>query len=92
MFFDVYQDLDAFETKLRINVFDRHNFKMISAAKLPGDELKQYLKVDKKNYLLEVSNREQLGQYLVENILVDSNNKAMMLLKAQSGTEGSDGA
>ena len=65
------QDLDAFEFKLRINVFDRQNFKMVSSAKLPGDELKQYLKIDKKNYLLEVNKREELGKYLVENILVD---------------------
>jgi len=92
MFFDVYQDLDAFDVKLRINVFDRLTFKMVSSAKLNGDELKAYLRTDKKNHLLEVSNREELGKYLVENILVDAPNKAMMLLKSQTGQEVPDGA
>lgn len=65
---------------------------MISSAKLAGDELKSYLRTDKKNHLLEVHNREELGKYLVENILVDVSNKAMMLLKSQLGNEASDGA
>jgi len=33
--------------------------------------------------LLESNKREELGQYLVENIFVDFSKKAMMLLKSQ---------
>lgn len=71
----MYQDLDAFEIKLRINVFDRSTFKMISSAKLSGEELKNYLKADRKTSLLDANKREEMGKYLVENILVDAPNK-----------------
>mmetsp|Transcript_5096 Transcript_5096/g.6780 ORF Transcript_5096/g.6780 Transcript_5096/m.6780 type:complete len:89 (-) Transcript_5096:46-312(-) len=88
MLFDVYQDLDAYETKLRMNVFEKENFKLVSSAKLTGDDLKNYLRTDQKMHLMDVNNREELGKYLVENILVDVQNKAMMLLKSQTGQEG----
>ena len=48
---------------------------MISSAKLSGEELKNYLKADRKTSLLDANKREEMGKYLVENILVDAPNK-----------------
>ena len=82
LLFDVYQNLDPFEVKLRINAFEKENFKLVSAAQMAGDDLKKYLKSDKKSFLMEGQNRHDLGKYLVENILVDEANHDMMLLRA----------
>ena len=87
MLFDVYQDLDPYDVKLRINAFDKENFKLLSSANLSGGDLKSYLKEDKKSHLIEGQNREELGKYLVENILVDHSQNAMMLLKSQVGAD-----
>ena len=81
--FDVYQDLDPYDIKLRINAFERDDFKLLSSANIAGDALKKYLKEDKKTFLIEPQNREDLGKYLIENILVDESKNAMMLLKSQ---------
>ena len=43
-------------------------------------------------HLMDANNREELGKYLVENILVDAQNKAMMLLKSQTGQDGEPAA
>ena len=81
--FDVYQDLDPYDIKLRINAFERDDFKLLSSANIAGDVLKKYLKEDKKTFLIEPQNREDLGKYLVENLLVDESKNAMLLLKSQ---------
>lgn len=80
--FDVYQDLDPYEVKLRINAFDKESFRLLSSANVMGNELKAYLQKDKKTFLIEAQHREDLGKYLVENILVDESKNAMMLLKS----------
>ena len=51
--FDVYQDLDPFELKLRVNAFDKENFKMLSSAAMDAANLRSYLKRDKKSFLIE---------------------------------------
>ena len=71
MFFDVYQDLDPYEVKLRINAFEKENFKLVSSAFLSGENLKLYLRTDKKSFLMEGQNREEMGKYLIENILIE---------------------
>lgn len=78
----MYQDLDPYEIKLRINSFEKEDFNMLSSANIGGDALKTYLKTDKKLFLLEAQNREDLGKYLVENIMIDEARNAMMLLKS----------
>lgn len=80
--FDVYQDLDPYEVKLRINAFDKENFRMLSSSNFGGSELKKYLFTDKKTHLMDGPQREELGKYLVENILIDESKNAMMLLKS----------
>lgn len=84
LYFDVYQDLDPYEVKMRINAFDKENFNLLSSANLYGEELKAYLKTDQKLFLLEGQQREELGKYLVENILVDQTNKNILLLNSQT--------
>lgn len=79
--------MDPYDLKLRINAFDKENYKLLSSSNLEGDDLKSYLKQDKKSYLMEGQNREDLGKYLVENILVDHSQNAMMLLKSQVGAD-----
>ena len=34
LLYDIYQDLDPFETRIRINVFDQETFKLISSAQV----------------------------------------------------------
>lgn len=88
LMFDVYQDLDPYEVKLRINAFDKENFRMLSSSNFGGAELKKYLHTDKKTHLMDGQQREELGKYLVENILIDESKNAMMLLKSQTGPAG----
>lgn len=74
--------MDPYEVKLRINAFDKENYKLISSANMSGNELKKYLQKDKKSHLLEGQAREELGKYLVENLLIDESKNFMMLLQS----------
>lgn len=46
LYFDVYQDLDPYEVRVRINAFDKENYRLLSSANLAGEELRNYLKTD----------------------------------------------
>ena len=49
----MYQDLDPYEIKLRINAFEKENYRLLSSANVKGDDLKTYLRTDKKTFLIE---------------------------------------
>ena len=76
----MYQDLDPYEVKLRINAFEKENFKLVSSAFLSGENLKLYLRKDKKSFLMEGQNREEMGKYLIENILIEKQKQSSMML------------
>lgn len=76
----MYQDLDPYEVKLRINAFEKENFKLVSSSFLSGENLKLYLRTDKKSYLMEGQNREEMGKYLIENILIEKQKQSAMML------------
>lgn len=76
----MYQDLDPYEVKLRINAFEKENFKLVSSAFLSGENLKLYLRTDKKSYLMEGQNREEMGKYLIENVLIEKQKQSAMML------------
>ena len=78
--FDVYQDLDPYEVKLRVNAFEKENFKLLSSSFLSGENLKLYLRQDRKSYLMEGQNREEMGKYLIENILIEKQKQSAMML------------
>ena len=46
LLFDVYQDLDPYEVRVRINAFEKENYRMLSSANLTGPELKVFLRQD----------------------------------------------
>ena len=79
----MYQDLDPYDVKLRVNAFERDDYRLLSSANIAGEALKKYLKTDKKTFLIEPQNKDDLGKYLVENLLVDESKNSMMLLKSQ---------
>ena len=65
---------------MRINAFEKENFKLVSSAFLSGENLKLYLRTDKKSYLMEGQNREEMGKYLIENVLIEKQKQSAMML------------
>ena len=82
LLYDIYQDLDPFETRIRINVFDQETFKLVGSAQATQKELMAELRRDQRQYLFEAQHREELGKYLVENIVLDQAKNSMFFLKS----------
>lgn len=66
--------------KLRINAYERDTFKLISSAVTVQDEIMKNLDADKRKYLMDANNRDELGKYLIENIIFEGNSKRMVFL------------
>ena len=82
LLYDISQELDPFETKFRVNVFKKETFELITSAQVSQQELQKELSKDQKRYLFEAQNREELGKYLIENIVLDKQRNTMFFLKS----------
>jgi len=82
MLYDVYQVLDPFKIKIKINVYNNITFALLASANCEEEELKTELKKDGKIHLLEGHRRDELARYLIENAHLDKNKKLIFFMKS----------
>ena len=82
MLYDVYQVLDPFKLKLKLNVYDKASFALLASAVCEEETLQKELKRDNKVFLLEGQKRDQLARYLIENTHLDANRKLVFFLRS----------
>ncbi len=82
MLYDVYQMLDPFKIKIKINVYDKRTFALLASAQCDEEALKTELKKDGKQHLLEGHRRDELARYLIENAHLDKKQKLIFFMKS----------
>ena len=72
LLYEVYEILNPGEgCTIRLKVYDKESFKMLTSSELPEGELIKELNKDRMSYLSGPQYREELAKYIITNSFFD---------------------
>ena len=80
--FDVFEIQNAKELCLRIKVFRKDTFEMLTSCDIGEEAMRKELTQDKRSFLSQPQQREQLARYLIENSFFDESTNMLKFLKS----------
>ena len=80
MFFDVFEITNAHEFSLRLKVYRKETFEMLTSCEIGEGTLREQLAQDKRSFLSQPQQREQLARYVIDNSYYDEAGRSLRFM------------
>mmetsp|Transcript_8201 Transcript_8201/g.13741 ORF Transcript_8201/g.13741 Transcript_8201/m.13741 type:complete len:83 (-) Transcript_8201:30-278(-) len=75
--------MNAMGSIFRLKVYDQISFRMVTSSDIAELEITEQLVVDKKSFLINPQQREELAKYLIQNSFFDEKQRSLKFMVSE---------
>lgn len=80
LLYDIFEVLNAEELQIRIKVYQKETYIMLTSCEIGETELKAQLIKDRRSFLTGSTQREELAKYIIENSFFDEDANSLRFM------------